>query len=55
MIFEKNCPACVHLWIKFSFEMQFYEYLGEKALKFLPAQPFFCVPISKDQFFPVRL
>ena len=28
--FGKKDPVCVHLWVEFSFKMQFSEYLGEK-------------------------
>ena len=38
--FEKICPVCVHLRVKFSIEFQFNEYLGEKTQIFLPAEPF---------------
>ena len=39
--FGKKCRVCVHLCVKFSTEMQFQEYLGDKTRKFLPAEPSF--------------
>ena len=41
--FGKNYPVCVHLWVKFSIKMRFYEYFGEKTRKLHPADPFFCM------------
>ena len=43
----KNCPACVHLGVKFALEMQFKEYLEEKTRKFFPAEPFLCMSCMK--------
>ena len=32
----KDCPVCAHPCVKFYFEMQFEEYLGEKFIIFFP-------------------
>ena len=45
--FGKKCPVCVHLWVKFSFKMQFYDHLGEKAQKCFPVGFFFCMSYVK--------
>ena len=42
--FGKKSPACVHLWIKFSFKMQFYQYFWEKQQTF---SCFFCMSYMK--------
>ena len=39
--FGKKDPVCVHLWVEFSFKMQFSKYLWEKLQKFLLAGPLF--------------
>ena len=47
LILEKRYPDYAHLWIKcpslFPFKMLSLEYLGEKAPKFYPVEPFFNV------------
>ena len=35
-LFRKRQFFCLHLWVKFSFKMQFKDCLGEKALKLSP-------------------
>ena len=45
--FGKNYLVCVHLWVKFLLEMQFWEYIGEKTRKSFPAEPFFCMSCMK--------
>ena len=37
--FGKKGPVWLHLWVEFSFKMQFSEYLGEKIQKSLPVGP----------------
>ena len=51
---EKKCPVCEHLWIKFSFKIQFVEYLRKKttliSLLFLYAvlEAFIEVPLFQE-------
>ena len=42
LIVEK-IPNCDHLWVKFSFKMQFLEFPGEKTGYFFHAGTFFLV------------
>ena len=57
----KMCPVCVYLWVKFSFKMQFFQYLGAKPPKFLLVwfrllvvhETFIKVPLFQETF-PAR-
>ena len=44
LICGKKCPDCGHLWVKFSFKMQFLSVSQQKNRRFLPCGAFlFCV------------
>ena len=48
--FENKCPVCAHLWVKFSFKIQFLEYLGEKTPIFFP-----CAAFLREAFIELSL
>ena len=44
--FRKACPVCVHIWVEFSFKIQFKRY-WRKTPKFFPAESFFWLSYMK--------
>lgn len=46
---EKKGPVSVHIWVKFSFKIQFQEYLEEKTAIFFPCGAFLLYVVNETE------